>query len=225
MTMTEPEVQAVAPRTMGELHEEHQGLRMGWRDRPRSNAVPVLRLRSRVAAQTGIYNRAMQEEQKAAKRAKRPWLRLLPAERKKAKAEYAQAKALRESSEKALQRTREDLRAAEERQAKHRQWKQENQAKTGPRKALTQEGLKRQKHLGKAEAERLKHEAPQDPVKRAMWERDLGRKAAREEWGLVPGQDVLQVRAERRKMAQAKRAEKQTRNADRTVRPHFSQRR
>jgi len=222
MTMTEPEVQAVAPRTMGELHEEHQTLRGGWKDRPRSNAVHVLRLRSRVATQTGILNRAMKEEATAAKRAKRPWLRLMPAERKKAKAEYAQAKALRESSEKALVQTREDLRAAEEQQAKHRQWKQENQAKTGPRKALAQEGLRRQRHLAKAEAERLKHEAPEDPVKRALWQRDLGRKAAKEEWGLVPGQDVLEVRAERRRLAQEKQAQRRTRTADRTVHPRFT---
>jgi len=220
MTMTEDEVRT-GPRTMGELHEEHQNLRVGWKDRPRSNAVNVLRLRSRVGTHEGIYARALKEEQKAAKRAKRPWLRLVPAERRKAKAEHAQAKALRESSEKALQRTREDLRAAEERQAKHRQWKQENQAKTGPRKALAQEGLQRQKHLGKAEAQRLKHEAPEDPVKRAMWQRDLGRKAAKEEWGLVPGQDVLEVRAERRRLAQEKQAQRRTRTADRTVHPRF----
>ncbi len=221
MAMTEDEVR-VGPRTMGELHEEHQRLGVGWRDRPRSNAVNVLRLRQRVGTQTGIVSRALKEEAKAAKRAKRPWLRLVPAERKKAKAELAQAQALRESSEKALGRTREDLRRAEEQQAKHRQWKQENQGKTGPRKALAQEGLQRQRHLGKAEAQRLKAEAPEDPVKRAVWERDLGRKAAREEWGLVPGQDVLEVRAERRKMAQEKQAQHQTRTANRTVNPRFS---
>ncbi len=221
MAMTEDAVRN-GPRTMGELHEEHQGLQVGWRDRPRSNAVNVLRLRQRVGTQTGIVSRALKEEAKAAKRAKRPWLRLVPAERKKAKAELAQAQALRESSEKALGRTRGDLRRAEEQQAEHRQWRQANLGKTGPRKALAQEGLKRQKHLGKAEAQRLKVEAPTDPVERAIWERDLGRKAAKEEWGLVPGQDVLEVRAERRRLAQEKQAQRRTRTADRTVHPRFT---
>jgi len=221
MSMTEEEVRT-GPRTMGELHEADQALRPALRGRPRSNAARLLRLRSQAEQHRGTLKRALKEEAKAAKRAKSPWLRLLPKDRKRAKAEHAHAKALRESSEKALAAVEQRLQAAEAQQEKHRQWKQAHRGETTQHKALKSEGLQRQRHLGAKEAERLKAEAPEDPVKRALWERDLGRKAAKEEWGLMPGQDVLRVRAERRKIAQEKQAQRQTRTADRTVHPRFT---